>query len=1150
MDISRLLKISATALCAFALCGVARAQDGLAGELDDLLGLGGDDAGDVFAAPAAEQAPAAAEAPAEAVEEAPVAAAEAAEAPAEAANEAVAAGADALDDLLAPAEEAPVAVAEAPAEAAEEAAAEEAPAEAAEEAPVAAAEVAEAPAEAAKEAAAEEAPAEAAEEAPVAAAEAAEAPAEAAEEAAAEAVEAAAEDAAPEAPVEEAVAEKPAEAVADDLDALLGADDKEPAAEAPVAEAAAGEEAVAAGGDALDDLLAPAEEAVAEAPAEVAAEVADAAGEAPADDAGDALGDLLAPLDEAVAGEEAPAEVAEAAEPAGEVVADGAEDEVAPVGDEVAEAVDAADGNAPEAGDAEVAADGDAGKSPEDERLAEISEIETLERVRKQALEKHGLASLENARKEMKDGNYVEAQRLYEEAVKFITNRPGNETLIDEAEQGVAESIYRQAIVMWKKEVLDEAIKLARQARDKNHPKASKLISDIQEQIDNPPKPPRPKVVKRWKESAFKDNQEEVRSRIGKAREYYVTGEYDLARRELEIILKSNPYNQDAIVLLRRVAERDYDFSSTEFATTRASMIQDVREKWTPDRYAIDVVDYTAKGDTSTTTGKEITDPSGKTAEQVTADKMAAIVIPEINFRAANINDVVAFFEQASRDYDDQQIPPERRGVNIILKLNQAAQAAEAAIPSDDPWGQAESAVSTGGVQPVTFSARFMSLYEALKVITEISGLKFRIRGNIVMIMPLDTPDEDMVSRTYTVLPSIEERASSMSTSLTQSRADSGGFLDPSDVNNDSNGQINWKQLFEDMGVKWPTGSSIAYLPSINKMRVLNTPENLIEFEKTLQELNVTPRQVEIEARFVEVGQTDLDSLGLEWNLSDDWEVLTRKDDPMQHISVGAGSGTKNSLRYLSSASSSFVNLPDVKDGVLSVASHLTNPEIEVILHALSQKSNTDLLSAPKVVTMNMQEAIIKVVTEFIYPTDYELEEYDSRSDNDNVQNVYPAVTPQSFEMREIGVILQVVPEVSEDGQMISLQLNPQIISPPEWEDYGFEYPKGVVDANGNMETYHIAMRQPLFQVRSINTKVAIYNGATVVMGGMITEERVEVEDKVPVLGDIPLIGRLFRSTYERSEKRNLLIFVTARMVDPAGRTVRSESADGEGLAR
>ena len=73
-----------------------------------------------------------------------------------------------------------------------------------------------------------------------------------------------------------------------------------------------------------------------------------------------------------------------------------------------------------------------------------------------------------------------------------------------------------------------------------------------------------------------------------------------------------------------------------------------------------------------------------------------------------------------------------------------------------------------------------------LQVITDISGLKFRIRGNIVMIMPQDMPTEDMISKTYTVLPSIEERASGIAASLSASKSDSGGFADPSDLNTDT----------------------------------------------------------------------------------------------------------------------------------------------------------------------------------------------------------------------------------------------------------------------------------------------------------------------------------------------------------------------------
>jgi hypothetical protein len=96
-----------------------------------------------------------------------------------------------------------------------------------------------------------------------------------------------------------------------------------------------------------------------------------------------------------------------------------------------------------------------------------------------------------------------------------------------------------------------------------------------------------------------------------------------------------------------------------------------------------------------------------------------------------------------------------------------------------------------------------------------------------------------------------------------------------------------------------------------------------------------------------------------------------------------------------------------------------------------------------------------------------------------------------------------------------------------------------VYNADGTYQEAQLNMEQPFFPVRSITTSIQIYNGATVVMGGMITEVRVSHEDKIPFLGDLPLVGRLFRNSYESSEKRNLLIFVSARLVDPAGRFVR-----------
>jgi general secretion pathway protein D len=92
-----------------------------------------------------------------------------------------------------------------------------------------------------------------------------------------------------------------------------------------------------------------------------------------------------------------------------------------------------------------------------------------------------------------------------------------------------------------------------------------------------------------------------------------------------------------------------------------------------------------------------------------------------------------------------------------------------------------------------------------------------------------------------------------------------------------------------------------------------------------------------------------------------------------------------------------------------------------------------------------------------------------------------------------------------------------------------------VAISGGTTVTVPSGFFQPIFSVREIKTKVAVWDGATVVMGGLTREEMKRVNDKVPLLGDIPMFGRLFRSEGESSQKRNLLVFVTANLVSPGG---------------
>ncbi len=89
-------------------------------------------------------------------------------------------------------------------------------------------------------------------------------------------------------------------------------------------------------------------------------------------------------------------------------------------------------------------------------------------------------------------------------------------------------------------------------------------------------------------------------------------------------------------------------------------------------------------------------------------------------------------------------------------------------------------------------------------------------------------------------------------------------------------------------------------------------------------------------------------------------------------------------------------------------------------------------------------------------------------------------------------------------------------------------------------------INQPIFSSRKVTTSVSVWDGQTVVLGGLMREDVQKTEDRTPIVGDLPLVGRLFRTNSEQHIKRNLIIFVTARLVNPAGQPVNSTEEEEE----
>jgi general secretion pathway protein D len=172
--------------------------------------------------------------------------------------------------------------------------------------------------------------------------------------------------------------------------------------------------------------------------------------------------------------------------------------------------------------------------------------------------------------------------------------------------------------------------------------------------------------------------------------------------------------------------------------------------------------------------------------------------------------------------------------------------------------------------------------------------------------------------------------------------------------------------------------------------------------------------------------------------------------------------------------------------------------------------------------------------------------------------------------MRPLGVELEVAPTVGPDGYTIDLELSPRVTEFDGFINYGSpiytsaqSVTFGVIaqDAFGFNNFGDIlgeptrvlisqnVINQPIFSVRQVTTQVTVYDGQTVVLGGLMREDVQKVEDKTPILGDIPLVGRLFRSSADQHIKRNLIMFVTANLIDPAGQPLIKEIEDGAEVA-
>jgi general secretion pathway protein D len=606
----------------------------------------------------------------------------------------------------------------------------------------------------------------------------------------------------------------------------------------------------------------------------------------------------------------------------------------------------------------------------------------------------------------------------------------------------------------------------------------------------------------------FVSKVEQVKKLLIEGQGLYDSGRFDDAMRKYEEVLQLDRFNIAARRGMEQVDIGRTRVAEAAYNDTRAGMITEVDKAW---ELPIKRVD----SGPSAILEQPVMTVRGT---QSVNSKLDEIVIPRISFTDATLREVIESIREQAAQLDAADDDGDR-GVNIVLKL-------------DD----------TAASQTITIDLANLPLREALDYVTRLANLKIKVEPYAVLIVPITEETDVLLTKEYRVPPGFLS-------SLPSGSAAGGAEVEGTVSGNKA------QDFLASQGVAFPTGASAIFLPSSSSLMVRNTQENLDLIDAIVEnESGAAPSQVEIESKFVEVSQDNLKELGFDWLLGQfgfpggsgvyggggtigDQAAAGQRPypfaDPATGIPVGqfpvtAGNRSGAAAITANALDALLLGNPVTgpATGVLALAGVFTNPQFQVVLRALSQKKGIDVLSAPKVTTKSGTDATIEIIREFRFPEEYDPPQI-PQTTGFGTQPITPA-TPTTFTMKPVGIRLEVQPNVGEDGT-IDLRLLPEVTEFEGFINYG-----SPIENQGVVVTQNV-INYPVFSQRKVETSVILNDGQTVALGGLIREDVQKVTDKTPILGDIPLAGALFRSQADKHIKRNLIIFVTANLLDPAG---------------
>ena len=803
--------------------------------------------------------------------------------------------------------------------------------------------------------------------------------------------------------------------------------------------------------------------------------------------------------------------------------------------------------------------------------------------ARYEANEKLARAAIDEGDKQFQSKNYDAAVQQYQFAADKLPAAPITQSLHNRAVAGLSLASVRLAEQRITEGRYEDAKASAKTALkyDPNYKPAIELLAHMED----------PAWFNTTVGPKFKDKVHEVDRLFIEARGFYDTARFDLAYKRYDQILGLDPYNIAARRGQEMVLAAKSRYASEAYSETRSLLMWQITKEWetAPRKY---INRQAVRIETNTNSN----------SNEYLQNKLNRIIIPQLKFTDARVADAINFLHSKSVELDTLETDSTKKGINFFLKLpitpsfgapaaaNTGVPPVAGVVPGVPAAPVAVTATSLGD-KKITLSLTNIPMAEALRYICELGSLKYKVEAFAVTVVPLSEPTTNLITKEYKVPPGFLTTSGPTGPSLLSmppggaaipGAATPGGTVGSPLAASGIATKPSAIDYLKTAGVQFGDGASAEFIPSNSKLVVRNTEEQMDLVDRIVDALNATtPTQVSVESKFVEIQQTNYKELSFDYSLgtgnigkiqySGGNTVGPTTTFPFTNIFGGGQitTGLRSGQEAISgNAIDTLLNPSTTASGqaapaTFALAGIVTTAQFQAIIRLLNQKRGIDLLSAPSVTTKSGQRAVIEVVVEFRYPTEFNPPQIPNIAVNTGVATgggsstpVTPT-TPTAFETRNTGVTLEVEPVIGPDGQTIDLNLAPQVVEFDGFVNYGspiYGPPTPLFGAIPNIfglfpiigfgpakVVTSNAINQPIFDTRKVTTSVSVWDGQTVIIGGLVREDVQTVEDKLPGLGDLPIVGRFFRSNVDQHIKRNLVMFVTARLINPAGDLIHGE---------